>query len=352
MLYVGVDHHKRSCKVFAMNEQGAERTCQELPTEREALRSFFAQLGEPCQVALEAGRNWGLLYDWLEDQVAGIHLAHPTSVKAIASAKIKTDTIDARTLAHLLRTNLLPTAHIPAQQTRAMKQLLRQRIFLVESRIRLKNRIHDLVDRHHLETAQFSDLFGVSGRRQLWQWVEGLTRPDAELLRQDLELLAQLDEHIAQTESWLEELASGDAVVERLRSLPGIGAFLGLVLRYEIDTITRFLTPHKLCSYAGLVPSTYASGDRVFHGRITKTGNRWLRWALVEAAWPAIRTSRWLRAFYERVRRQKGANKAKVAVARKLCELVWYVWKEQRPYEERRTTPGCPESSLAHRGCH
>jgi len=320
-----------------MNEEGQERRCEQLPTEKEALLSFCAGLGEPCWVALEAGRNWELVYDWLEGQVAGIAVAHPTSTKAIASARIKTDTIDARTLAHLLRTNLLPTVHIPPKETRAMKQLLRQRIFLVETRTRLKNRIHDLADRHHLETEPFSDLFGMGGRRFLESFLQRLPRPDADLLGQDLELLGELDRQIERTEGWLEELAGQDPQVRLLRSLPGIGAFLGLVLRYEIDTIQRFAMPQKLCSYAGLVPSTYASGGRVFHGRITKCGNRWLRWALVEAAWPAIRKSRWLRAFYERVKRQKGANKAKVAVARKLCELVWYVWKEQRPYEERST---------------
>lgn len=352
MLYVGVDHHKRICRVLAMNEEGQERRCAQLPTEQAALVDFCTQLGEPCQVAMEAGRNWEMVYDWLEGQVAGIAVAHPTAVKAIASARIKTDTIDARTLAHLLRANLLPTVHIPVKETRALKQVLRQRIFLVETRTRLKNRIHDLADRHHLETEQFSDLFGVGGRRFLEGSLEQWPRPDADLLRQDLELVEELDRRIAQTESWLEELAGADPQVKLLQSLPGIGAFLGLVLRYEIDTIARFPSPQKLCSYAGLVPSTYASGGRVFHGRLIKTGNRWLRWALVEAAWPAIRKSRWLRAFYERVKCQKGVNKAKVAVARKLCELVWYVWKEQRPYEEWRTTPGCPESSLAQRGCH
>ncbi len=351
MLYVGVDHHRRICRVLAMNEDGQERRCEQLPTQKEALLGFFSQLGEPCRVALEAGRNWELVYDWLEGHVAGIAVAHPTSVKAIASARIKTDTIDARTLAHLLRTNLLPTVHIPVKETRALKQLLRQRIFLVETRTRLKNRIHDLADRHHLQTDQFSDLFGVGGRRFLESRLEELPRPDADLLRQDLELLEELDRQIERTEGWLEELAGADRKVKLLQSLPGIGAFLGLVLRYEIDTIERFAGPQKLCSYAGLVPSTYASGGKVWHGRITKRGNRWLRWALVEAAWPAIRKSPWLRAFYEHVERKKGANKAKVAVARKLCELVWYVWKQQRPYEERRTTPGCPDSSLAQRGC-
>jgi transposase len=338
MLYVGVDHHKRSCRVLAMTERGEERACQQLPTEREALLGFLTQLGEPCQIALEAGRNWGLIYDWLQGQepVAALHLAHPTRVKAIASAKIKTDTIDARTLAHLLRTDLLPTVHIPTRETRAIKQVLRQRIFWVESRTRLKNRIHDLADRHHLKTGEFSDLFGVGGRRFLHEQVEQLPYPEGELLRQDLEVLEELDRRIAETEGWLEELAEADEVVERLRSLPGIGAFLGLVVRYEIERIERFPSPKKLASYAGLVPSLYASGGRVRRGKITKAGNGWLRWALVEAVWPAVRKSFWLRGVYLRLKRHKGANKAKVAVARKLCELVWHVWQGERLYEERR----------------
>jgi transposase len=128
-------------------------------------------------------------------------------------------------------------------------------------------------------------------------------------------------------------------VVERLRSLPGIGDFLGLVIRYEIERIERFPSPKKLASYAGLVPSLYASGGRVRRGKITKAGNGWLRWALVEAVWPAVRKSLWLRGIYLRLKRHKGANKAKVAVARKLCELVWHVWQGERLYEERLVRP-------------
>jgi len=338
MLYVGVDHHKRYCQLAALNERGELVREGRVLTEREELSRFLAELGQPWAAALEAGRNWGLVYDWLEglEGAQELQLAHPAKVKAIAWAKIKTDTIDARILAQLLRANLLPTAHIPGQKIRALKNLLRQRIFLVGLRTMLKNRIHALVDRHHLPTQQFSDLFGKRGRQFLQGALERLPAPDAKLLRQDLELLEQLRTHIRATEGWLQEASEADERVGWLRSLPGIGRFLALVILAEIDRIERFPSPQKLTSYAGLVPSTYASGGRVLHGRLTKQGNQYLRWALVEAVWPAIRKSPWLRAQYERIKARHGANGAKAAVARKLCEVVWVVLKERRPYEERR----------------
>jgi len=336
MLYVGVDHHKRYCQVAAMDEQGQIKRNERVPTDQKALLGFLEELGEPCEVALEAGWNWGIIYDWLEGKVAQLHLAHPAKAKAIASAKIKTDTIDACTLAHLLRANLLPTAHIPSKEVRALKNLLRQRIFLVVLRTMVKNRIHALADRYHWPTEGFSDLFGKRGLLWLQQAGAKLPAPDAGLLQQDLELLKELSAHIRATEGWLEEEAFSEPRVFLLESIPGIGRFLALVILAEIDTIERFPTPEKLASYAGLVPSTYASGGRVWHGRITKCGNRYLRWALVEAIWPAIRKSPWLRHYYQRIKERKGTNPAKVATARKLACLVWVVLKEGRTYVEPR----------------
>jgi len=338
MLYVGVDQHKRYCQLAAVDEQGVVVKEGRVPTDRDELSRFLMELGQPCAAALEAGRNWGLVYDWLEglEAVADLQLAHPAKAKAIASAKIKTDTIDARILAQLLRANLLPTAHIPSREVRTLKDILRQRIFLVMVRTMLKNRIHDLADRHHLQTDRFSDLFGVKGRKFLTEAILKLPAPAADLLRQDLLLLEQLDEHIEATESWLEPVARQDERIGLVRSLPGIGKLLAAVIIAEIDRVERFPTPEKLASYAGLVPSTYASGGHVFHGRLTKQGNKYLRWALVEAVWPAIRQSPWLREHYERVKVRHGANGAKAAVARKLVHLVWYVLRERRPYEECR----------------
>jgi len=108
-----------------------------------------------------------------------------------------------------------------------------------------------------------------------------------------------------------------------------------LLLRYEIDDIERFASAKKLCSYVGIVPSIYSSGAKTYHGRITKEGNRWLRWALTEAVHKAIISSPSLRSYYNRIKHKKGANAATMAIARKLLEIIYKVWEEKRPYYEK-----------------
>lgn len=108
-----------------------------------------------------------------------------------------------------------------------------------------------------------------------------------------------------------------------------------MLLRYEIDDIERFASAKKLCSYVGIVPSIYSSGAKTYHGRITKEGNRWLRWALTEAVHKAIISSPSLRSYYNRIKHKKGANAATMAIARKLLEIIYKVWEEKRPYYEK-----------------
>ncbi|MDP2728971.1 MAG: IS110 family transposase, partial [Dehalococcoidales bacterium] len=102
--------------------------------------------------------------------------------------------------------------------------------------------------------------------------------------------------------------------------------------------ISRFRDDKKLCAYAGLVPSTYASGGKVFHGRITKTGNKWLRWAAVEAVQKAVRWDPDFRNYYQRIKVKKGTNAAKVATARRLLTIVYRILSQNRPYERRTVT--------------
>ena len=108
-----------------------------------------------------------------------------------------------------------------------------------------------------------------------------------------------------------------------------------MLIAYEVDNIKRFPDEKKFASYIGIIPSTYASESFIRHGRITRQGNRYLRWALIEAIWPAINKSNYLRAHYERIKKQKGANKAKVGTARRLATIVYRVLSEDRDYIEK-----------------
>lgn len=108
-----------------------------------------------------------------------------------------------------------------------------------------------------------------------------------------------------------------------------------MLIRYEIDKLDRFKTSDKLCAYAGLVPSTYSSGGKTHHGHIIKQGNKYLRWALIEAVAPALKADAQLRNYYYTLKAKKGSNSAKVATARRLLKIVYQMWKENRCYQQK-----------------
>ncbi|WP_032980938.1 IS110 family transposase, partial [Rhizobium leguminosarum] len=143
-----------------------------------------------------------------------------------------------------------------------------------------------------------------------------------------------IDMRIKQSEATIRAMTKANANVKLLKTIPGIGEFFARLIDAEIDDISRFRQPKKLAAYAGLVPSTYSSGGKTFHGKIIKQGNKWLRWAFVEAVTPAIASDPQLRAQYEHLK-IKGINKARVAIARKLLTIAFQILRDQRAYEPR-----------------
>jgi transposase len=332
--YVGVDYHQKYSYLAVMDERGQVLREGTVENRKEAVAKFLGGAdGQGNSAAvLEATRNWTVMHDWLEGLVDEVHLAHPQKVKAIAEAKIKTDKIDARVLAHLLRTDLLPEAYVASPRAREVRSVLRQRMFLVRVRTMVKNRIRGLLDRYpELQSSRPNqELFGPKGLAWLRQ--VALKATDRRMLDEDPKLLQELHQHIAESDELVDGLAQEDGRVKLLKTIPGIGDFFAVLIAYEVDEISRFAHEKKFFSYLGLIPSTYASGGRTFHGRLTKQGNKYLRWALVEAVWPAIRTDRAMRGYFERIRAQKGPNPAKVATARRLATIVYRVLSQRRPY--------------------
>jgi transposase len=285
---------------------------------------------------LEAGWNWGVLYDALEELEMNPLLANPLKMRLIAETFTKTDRIDATTHAMILKAGLTPLVHVPSKEVRAQKDLLRQRMWLVRLQTAIKNRIHALLGRSHLEAPERTDLFGPHGRA--WMNTLTLREPDGRLLKADLELLDSVRSHVRQTEQWIEETLKTNNYIPILESFPGVGKILAALMALEIDTIKRFATPEKFCCYSGLVNSTFQSGGRgmkAFHGGLIPTCNHHLRYAFIEAAWTAVRVSPYFEAFFKRLRGRKGAHDAIGAVARKMCEITWQCLNKKRNYEER-----------------
>src|SRR6266853_1018071 len=267
MNYVGIDIHKRYSVCAAQDERG--RLLGEARIEGNSADGFVQYLqglGGKSKVVIEACWNWGKLYDLLEalPQVEEVVLAHPLKTRLIADAQIKTDKLDARALALLLRGGFIARAHVPRPATRRRKNLLRQRLYWSRLRTRLRNRVHALVDRQHeMELPQCSDLFGRKGTRALEAL--GLPAPDGLLLEEHLELLEVMRCQMQDQEKAIAVANARDPLTQRLLSLPGVGPILAAVIAAEIDDIGRFGDASHLCAYAGLVPGTHASGGNVYH---------------------------------------------------------------------------------------
>src|SRR3989338_3210484 len=310
MIHLGIDHHKKYSHVVAMNDSGVICWDCQLDSTLEAFRLLKESLpaDEPVQCVLEAGRNWGILYDALEELQLNPKLANPLKMRLIAETFTKTDKIDATTHAIILKAGLTPLVHVPAKEVREQKNLLRQRVWLVKMQTMIKNRIHNIIDRHHLTVPEKTDLFGSHGRA----WMNGLALadPDGNLLHQDLELLDAVCSHIRQTEKWIDATLKENSYIPILMSLPGVGKILAALIALEIDRIERFASAAKFSSYCGLVNSTYSSAGKTFHGGLIPSCNHHLRYAFIEAAWTASRVSPYFSAFFRRLKVRVGSHDA------------------------------------------
>jgi len=337
MYYLGIDHHKGYSQVAVVDEKGTVRSNGKIANEKKAFILLKEYYKEPCRAVIEAGRNWGMMYDLLEELDIKTVVGHPLKIRAIADAKIKSDSIDAKTLAHLLRADLIPRVHVPSKEVRQQKNLLRHRLWLVRLQTMTKNRIHQLIDRNHIKRPKVKNIFGVAGRT----FLEGLDLSliDQGLLKDHLKLLDTLHEHIRKTEVWIGKELKNNHLMDILITLPGFGKVLSALAALEIDNINRFRTPAKFASYSALIPSTFASGGKVYHGDLIPGGNRWLKYVFIEASWVSIRTSTYCRFYFEKMKDRKNSNVAIVALARRLSEIAYRCLKEKRAYEERPYMP-------------
>jgi len=333
MTYIGFDHHKKWTQAAAIDEKGKIIREMRVLNDSSSLKGFLKGMPKPLKGVVEAGPTWGWIYDTLTELGVKMIVANPSAVRAIAEAKIKTDKIDARMLASLLRVGLIPEVYVPTEEVRSQKMLWRERIWLVRMHVRLKNRIHRLLNHYHIEVPEFSDLFGAAGRRFLEELK--LPEPGNRILKAQLKLLQSYRLQIQEVQRWAVKASQGHPNRVYLESLPGFGKVFAPIVALEIDDPKRFANPGKLASYCGLVPSLYSSGGKSWQGGIGKEGNHWLKWAFIEAAWAAIRSSAYFRVVYQRLRQRKTAQVSIIACARRLCEIAYHLLKERRCYEER-----------------
>ena len=331
-----MDIGKRDCKACIMSSDGSiaeEIKYNNTLHEAEIFAYSIIKKYGKCVAVCESTANlWLKTYQAFEKYNIGVKLANPLKTKAIAEAKIKTDTLDARTLAHLLRSDLVAECYIAPREIREDRSLLRLRTNLVQDRTRVMNRVRSLLDKYDV-ICDYDNIFGVKGRR----WLKSLKLSDNDqiLLHEYVMQVEFLNTEIKNTESKITCEASKNESVKILMSMTGIDYFSAMMIASEIGDITRFSAPEKLVSWAGLCPSIHQSGNSLYMGRM-KYGNKKIRWILIQAANTAARKDDRLRKFYLRIAKRHGHHIAITHVANKMITIIWHMLVNKKLYNERK----------------
>jgi transposase len=289
MYYSGIDQHKASSVITTVTADGARVAQVTVPNRRHLLLQYFTQFPGPHKAVVEATGRWYWLRDLLVPAGIELELAHAKLLKAIAYAKVKTDAVDADTLAQLLRVGLLPRAHMISDAMRGPRDVLRARLQLVERRLRCEHTRGSLLEKFNVERVeQLPPLYQL--QRLLW-------------------------------------------------GIPGIGRILAFTIYLEIDDIHRFPTVKHFWSYCRLVPGAADSGGKHRH-RASKDGNRYLKLAFSHAAIRVVQYFPEVRQWFQRWKRKKPVRVARALVAKELAKSVYVVLKEGVEFnQEFKGTP-------------
>jgi len=324
-VYVGIDVHRKRSQVAVVAEDGQVQLNKNVVNGSEPFLRLIGDLPAGTPVAFEAAFGWSWLADLLEDYGFDAHLVHPLRCKAIASARLKNDKVDAAILAQLLRADLLPEARLAPPAVRQLRAVLRHRASLVRLGTQARNRIHAVAADHGYDRS--ASYRTGPGRG----WLAELDLPAAsrEIVTDCLAVIDHLAPLISRIDGELHARARADPRVKALRTLPGAGEFTALVMLAEIGDITRFPSARKLAAWAGLTPTVRGSDRTVRHGHISKQGSVWLRWVLNQAAQTAKRSPEFSAACAS-IAKRRGKKIATIAIARKLLTRAWHLLSDMQ----------------------
>jgi transposase len=278
---------------------------------------------------MESGYNYQYLYDLLKSKGYNVKVAHPLMVKAIAYAKVKTDKVDARILADLLRTDMIPECYIPDEKIRNLRDLARRRHYFVNTRTMFKNKVHVELSKRWIDystgNSSKSDLFTQKGR-------EYLRSLKISSVKDRLDTVDFLDTKIQEMDNQIKTLASIDKHAKHMITIPGISYYAALLISSEIAYIKRFPDYEHLSSYAKLVPGTHQSGETQY-SKADMKGSQMLNWIMVQCTHTHVRhCNSSVARHYNKIKSRKGTKIAIIAAARKMIRVIYVMLKEDRSF--------------------
>lgn len=340
MIYCGIDVASKSSYLYVTTKSGRKLMSGEVETTREGFEKRLRRyVRDGLAIAVEAGNQTAWIYKALVEMGAKVTVVNPTKVRMIAESLCKTDKIDAKTLALLLRLDALPhPVHMPGEQARALRGLLVARRQLISARTKLCNVVRGMV-RQEGTLLPARALSTRIGWKQLMS--NDFSQPHlATIVAAYFETFKALTTSIRDIDRELAACERKDTRAARLQTMPKVGRIAALTFLAAVDDPKRFPSARKLVGYSGLAPTVRSSGERTEYGSITRAGRRELRGVWVQVAHlVAIDTSRAtqpLRTWFNRVAHRRGKKTATVALARRLLVIAYHLLREETVYDATR----------------
>lgn len=332
--YIGFDVHKKAISFCVKTAAGEIVEEGSVLAQREVLRQWVSARPQPWRGAMEATLFSAWIYDTLQPYSEQLEMAHPAKMKAISAGKKKSDTIDARTIADLVRCNLLPACYVAPPRIRELRRLLRYRGLVVSEAVRMKNKMAGLL----METGALyvkEKLHRKKYFASLLEELEEVPKSVIDLLRLSRGALKMFEN--TQKRLVRELLVDPELTqrVERLMTIPAVGEITALTWALEIGDPQRFPSCSHAMSYCGLTAALKSSAGKQQRGPISKQRNHWLQATLIEAAKLAPRWNPQLAALHARELERGHRNRATLAVARKLVTYLLAVDKSRQPFQLR-----------------
>jgi transposase len=334
MHYLGIDIHSAYLQVALLDADGVVHDYRVEQDSLQTLQDLLKDLAAST-VAMEACCGAYRIYDLVAPLASRVLMADPREFRrCFPKAGKKTDRQDARNLA-LFASYQAKGIWVPDEKVRQARLVAGERVSLSELRTRAKNSVHSRLREHGVRIPKGGSrtLWSEEGLRWLRTVLPSLPQAVAASIDVHLGLLEAYDGAIETLDRQIAELSRTDPEVQLIMSIPGVDYYSAFVIKAELGDHRRFSSAKQVASYAGLVPRVHQSGKYCVTGRITRRGRSTLRWMAVECGLSSYRHCPKLKSLHDRVkRRSRIAGKAKVAVGRRLLELVWHVLQSGEPY--------------------
>ena len=333
--YCGIDLHARTMYLCILDQAGEVLLHKNIRANSDAFLKAVAKYREDLVVAVECIFTWYWLADLCRSEGIDFVLGHALYMKAIHGGKAKNDRIDAHKIAVILRGGMLPQAYVYPAEMRATRDLLRRRLHFTRKRAELLAHIENTNSQYNLPAFQKKLTYPSNRGEASGRFGDPVVQRNIDV---DLGLIAYYDTMLRELEYFILRTAKNhDAnTLYRLRTVPGIGKILSLVILYEIHDMSRFKRPQELASYSRLVRCSRESAGKVSGTGGRKVGNVHLKWAFSEAAVGFLRKNEEGKQFYDRLVMKHGKGKALTVLAHKLARAVYYIWNNNTVFDQEK----------------